>query len=397
MLRNTQPGKEMDVDFGYLGLCYDPESKQNRKTYVFSGRLRHSRMCYREAVFDQRASTFFKCHVNCFEEFSGVPEHVISDNLKAAVIKTSIHDPIVNKVYQNLAQHYDFLISPHRPYKPEHKGGVESDIKYIKMNFWPVFKERQKALGREFPHADDLLVELKKWSEETANRRTVTGTNVIPEMSFFSEEQLTLKPLPKSRWDSMFWAKCKVARDWRIQFDKAFYSVPYKYIGEDVEVLATDKWVKVFLEHEEIACHERATEEWEYVRRSEHAPPEPEKYLQTTRQGLIYFAYMEGNSIGKLVELLLNSKPVDGLRPARGVLSLSKKYGSSRLERACHRALFYETPNYGTVKAILDKGLDRLNIDIPIDSKGQIHFKFQRDSGYFEPSNHKMEGRILHD
>ncbi len=45
-----------------------------------------------------------------------VPQKVVPDNLKAAVIRESFEDPLVNRSYRMLAWHYNFLISPHLPY-----------------------------------------------------------------------------------------------------------------------------------------------------------------------------------------------------------------------------------------------------------------------------------------
>ena len=72
MRRETAPGKVMEVDFGYLGITYDPDSGKNRRTWVFSGRLRHSRRAFRERCFDQKQQTFFSCHIHAFEHFGGV-------------------------------------------------------------------------------------------------------------------------------------------------------------------------------------------------------------------------------------------------------------------------------------------------------------------------------------
>ena len=102
-----------------------PARGSRRRTWVFSGRLRHSRRAYREVVFDQKQETFFACHMHAFEWFGGVPEKVTPDNLKAAVIVASFEDPLVNRAYRELALHYGFLISPCLPRRPEHKGGVE--------------------------------------------------------------------------------------------------------------------------------------------------------------------------------------------------------------------------------------------------------------------------------
>ena len=142
--RETVAGAIMEVDFGSIGLTYDRRERRNRKTYVFSGRLRHSRKAHRERVYDQRQETFFECHIHAFEYFGGVPEMVVPDNLKAAVVAASFEDPIVNRAYLDLALHYGFLISPCLPQSPHHKGGVENDIGYIKRRFLPVFRARRK-------------------------------------------------------------------------------------------------------------------------------------------------------------------------------------------------------------------------------------------------------------
>jgi transposase len=81
MRRIAKPGEVMEVDFGYLGITYDPDSGRNRKTYLFSGRLRFSRLAYREIVFDQTGRTFFLCHIHSFEYFCGVPAKTVPDNL----------------------------------------------------------------------------------------------------------------------------------------------------------------------------------------------------------------------------------------------------------------------------------------------------------------------------
>lgn len=51
-----------------------------------------------------------------------------------------------------LAEHYGFLISSNQPGKPEHKGGVEKDVDYVKRNFYPLFIEDQKEKGRTIHH-----------------------------------------------------------------------------------------------------------------------------------------------------------------------------------------------------------------------------------------------------
>ena len=57
--------------------------------------------------------------------------------------------------------------------------------------------------------------------------------------------------------------------------------------------------------------------------------------------------------------MLFADRVLDNLRAAQGVIALSKKYGTVRLESACRRALFFDNPRYRTVKSILEQGLDQ--------------------------------------
>ena len=143
MVRPTTPGKTMEVDFGFLGYLWNESVKKLRKAWVFSARLCHSRKTYRKIVHKQDSSTFLMCHVHAFEHFNGVPD-VVLDNLKAGVIQSCIDNDMLNRSYHELAEHYKFRISPCRPRTPEHKGGVENDMKYVKRNFWPEIREKKK-------------------------------------------------------------------------------------------------------------------------------------------------------------------------------------------------------------------------------------------------------------
>ena len=187
MRRETKPGEVLEVDFGHLGLTWDAATRLRRRTWVFSGRLRHSRRAYREVVFDQKQETFFACHMHAFEWFGGVPEKVTPDNLKAAVIVASFEGPLVNRAYRELALHYGFLISPCLPRRPEHKGGVEGDMKYVKRNFLPLFREAEKERGRDTPDAGELAEELERWNRESCDQHVVQKVGRTPLELFESE------------------------------------------------------------------------------------------------------------------------------------------------------------------------------------------------------------------
>lgn len=101
MVRSTTPGKEIDIDFGYLGEFLD-QGGEKRKAWLFSLRLRHSRLAYREVVLNQNSQTFLSTHIHAFEWFGGVPKHVILDNCKAGVVQSTTDNDMIQRSYQEL-------------------------------------------------------------------------------------------------------------------------------------------------------------------------------------------------------------------------------------------------------------------------------------------------------
>lgn len=357
MVRSTTPGLDMEVDFGELGRFVD-ENGLLKKVWILSLRLRHSRRAYREIALDQSVSTFLMGHVRAFEYFSGVPEKLHLDNLKAGVIRSTVDNDMINRSYQALAEHYGFIISPCLPRTPQHKGGVEGDIKYAKKNFIPYFRARQKQIGIDIPKICDLSEALEIWGNEIADLHIVYGVGRSPLEIFNSEEKRMLHPLPKNRWEIAIWGKCEVRKDWRIMMDSAYYSVPYQLIGEMVETCTTNFLVRIFHKNKEVTLHELAKKKWEYKRKAEHAPPFHEAILQCSREGILLLAKDIGSFTYQVVETILSHPSVDKLKPTRHLLGLSEKYSKERLENACKRAFECKLFSYSSVKNILSKGLD---------------------------------------
>jgi len=161
--------------------------------------------------------------------------------------------------------------------------------------------------------------------------------------------------------------------------------VPYRLIGQRVLVMGNSTTVRVYLNGEEITMHLRATQDWQYVWKAEHAPPQMEQYLAMSTQGLLTWASRLGPSVQTLTQRIFSDKAVDGLRPARALMRLGQRYGKDRLEAACRRSLRYGLGDYQSVKNILVGNLDLLPEEQPAEApQGQTLFRFQRDHGYFE-------------
>lgn len=348
----TAPGAEAQVDFGYAGLTLDPQTGTVRKTWVFVMVLSWSRHMYAELVYNQTVATWLACHRHAFAFFGGVPQRVVPDNLKAAIVRASFSDPEVQRSYRECAEHYGFLIDPNPPASPHLKGKVEKGgVHYVKRNF---------LSGRELESTPNLNAKLRQWCLSVAGARVHGTTRAVPLERFTDREQTALTALPQAPYDLAIWKKATIHRDCHIVFDLAYYSAPFRLVHRSVWVRGGTHTVKLYGQddHALIACHDRA-EAGERRTNPDHLPPHKLPGLTLTRQGCHEKAAAIGPATASVVEALLAHRPVDKLRVAGRLLRLAEPYGVTRLEAACKRALDHGDPDYPTVKAILVRGLDQ--------------------------------------
>ena len=347
----TGPAEEAQVDFGYAGLLRDPQSETLRKAWAFVMTLSFSRHSYVELVFDQEVATWLRCHRRAFEWFGGVVRRVVLDNLKAAIVKAALYDPVVQRAYRECAEHYGFLISPCRPRTPEHKGKVEQGgVHYVKRNF---------LAGRAFRDVVEANERALVWCVETAGRRIHGTTKEPPLARFDTIEHAMLLPLPASPYALATWKQAKLHPDCHVVFDQAFYSAPHRLIGQRLWVRAADMSVRIFYQHTLVATHPRATRRGQRLTNPDHLPPAKMAGLLATPASCVRRATEIGPATSEVVGRLLGERPLDRLRTVLGILKLAHKFAPRRLEAACARALQYDDLAYSTVKRILDRGLDQ--------------------------------------
>ena len=63
---------------------------------------------------------------------------------------------------------------------------------------------------------------------------------------FLGEEKPLLMPLPATRFELATWKQATVQFNYHISVDRMFYSVPFQYIRERVDVRLTDTTVEIF-------------------------------------------------------------------------------------------------------------------------------------------------------
>ncbi len=155
------------------------------------------------------------------------------------------------------------------------KGIVEAGVKYIKGSFLPL---------REFRDLDDANRQLQSWVMNEAGNRIHGTTREAPLKRFAEVEKGLLNALPSVPPELASWAKVLVHRDAHVQYETNYYSVPFRLIGCDLWLRATDTMVTLYREHEAVASHVRLTGKGLRDTVTDHMPPEAQAWQMQNTQ-----------------------------------------------------------------------------------------------------------------
>jgi len=355
MVINTLPGEESQVDFGYIGTL--SIGGKRKKAWVFLMTLSYSRYMFVKIVFDQSVKTFITCHLEAFKYFGGVPETVVIDNLKAGIIDANFYEPIVQRTYAAFAAHYGFFAQPCRVYTPTDKGKVERAVDYVKEN---CFK------GREFKDEHEAATFLSYWLDNVANLRIHGTTKKRPAEVFETIEKAKLISLNRQDFIFSDSATATLYPNCHFAYKCNYYSAPFQYIGNDLDIIEVNNLVKVYFDQKEIALHTLWEGEKGYhttnknhypdnknISREEILSRQREEMAAVGQEALSFFeAFVRQSSLPKY-----------GYRSISGILALRKKYDHETLNAACARAHYYNSFSYATVRKVCEKELKLLPLD----------------------------------
>jgi transposase len=363
------PAEAAQVDFGAGPVLTHPDGKP-RRTWAFVMTLAHSRHQHVEFVWDQTVATWLGCHRRAFEWFDGVPERVIVDNAKCAIVKACSRDPLVQRAYAECAEGYGFKIDACPPHDPQKKGIVEAGVKYVKGNFLPT---------RSFRDLADLNAQARLWVMQEAGRR-VHGTTREQPLVLFALEQPLMRRLPAVAPDLGTWHRVSVHRDCHVQFDRSFYSAPFALAGKPLWLRATDMAVALYEDYRHLYTHMRSRRPGQRMTLNDHLPPQARAFFARDKRWCMTRATEVGPHCTALIERLLGDRIAERLRSAQGVLAMTTQYGAQRLEVACERALQHDSPSYRTVKTILATGADQLPMIAPETPAAYANARFSRSA-----------------
>ncbi len=356
MRQRHRAGEKVFVDYsGKRALITDDRTGEVTEVEVFVGVLGASSYTYAEACPSQDLPSWVGAHARMNEFFGGSAAIYVPDNLKSGVTKPCRYEPLINRTYSDLAEHYGAIVIPARVRRPKDKGKVEAGV--LLAQRWILARLRNQtffSIGALNAAIRELLVDL--------NARPMRELGVSRQELFDSLDRPALKPLPATRYEMAEWKSCRLNIDYHVVVASNFYSAPYQLMRESLDVRITHSTVEVFHKSRRVASHRRLSGLGQSSTCPEHMPSAHRTHAEWTPSRLIRWAERHGPETAKIVRRILESRPhpEQGFRACLGIMRLGKKYGEQRLEAACGRALHLGSLSYRTVKNILSSGVEQL-------------------------------------
>jgi len=357
MRQTHAAGERLFVDYAGDGVpvVIDRLTGEIRMAQIFVAVLGASSFTFAWASWTQALPDWIDAHVRALEAIGGVPQLLVPDNTKTAVIKACLYDPQVNRTYAEMAAHYETAILPARPRRPRDKAKVEQAVLIVER--WLLGRLRHRTFYSLADVNAAIGELLRHLNEVRAIRRLgVTRRQLLEEV-----DRPALKSLPTEPYEFSEWRMCRVGIDYHVEIDAHYYSVPYRFARAEVEARLTVRGVEIFCRGERIAVHLRMSGNHKHTTIPEHMPSSHRRYAGWTIERIREDARKIGPATAALCEQILESRPhpEQGYRACLGIVRLAGPYGLERLEAAAERAIDIGAKTYGSVKSILDHKLDR--------------------------------------
>lgn len=378
MAIHRKPGESIEVDWaGNTFKIKNAISGNDIDTYIFVAVLSYSGYAYVEAFLSMEQENWIQGHIHAFNHFCGITRLVIPDNLKTGVTKNNKYETIINKSYNEMAEHYNTAIVPARVRKPKDKPNAEGTVRIIGTWIMAALRNEQYFSLSELNTG--IKIKLKELNEMPFQKKEGSRR------SMFLEEKPYLIQLPKHPFELATWKVASVQNNYHIECQSIYYSVPYEYIGKKVDVRITKNVMEIFYEGLRICSHKKSDGyPSKYITEKSHMPQSHQNYGEWNSERFLNWAKKIGTSTEIVIKWMLSSFRVEeqSYKSCMALLKLSDKYSMIKLEAACSRALqFTPRPSLKTVQNILKSGQENLIIESESDNTHK--HGFTRGAGYY--------------
>lgn len=376
-LEDAEPGDEAQVDFGRMGMMRDPQTGRMRQLWALIVTLTFSRYMFVWPTFEQTTKEACAGLDAAFRFFGAVPRKIVPDNTRAMIAHADAISPRLTDAFADYVQARGVFVDPARVKRPKDKARVENQVPYVRERWFD---------GEHFDSLEHAREHAANWCAEEAGTRTHGTTRLVPREVFEEHEKPRMTAAPTEPFDVPMWISAKVHPDHHIQVARALYSLPTRFIGKHVRVRADSRTVRIYLGTEQIKMHlrvgpgKRSTDPSDY-------PPGKSAWAFRTVDALLDKARGRGEHVGQYAARLLSGPlPWTTMRQGYELLRLCDRYGESRVEAACKRALEHDVVDVPRIARML-KHANRLEENA--EQSGQLRRlpsapRFARDKAMFE-------------
>jgi len=348
-------GEKLFVDYSGVTIpIYNQKSQEIETAQVFVAVLGASGYTFVHVTPSQKQEDFTLSHVLAYEFFGGTPEVVVPDNLKSAIIfNDKKHGLVINESYAALARHFSMRVEPARPRKPKDKPKAEQGVQAIQRYILAHFRHQKIFSVNE---ANDKVSEiLDKYNNKVMKHIGKSRTQLFNEL-----DKPELRPLSANRYIYEQFKIARVNMDYHITLEKCNYSVPFKYLKEQVDLRYSTQHVRIYFKNEIIATHPRLRTPGETSTLHEHMPHD-HQYIHEKMNPERLRSWAK--SIGEYSTVFVEDSfeavehKANAYRQIVAVLSLAKRYGTTELELALMYATQHRILRVRSIISILDKKL----------------------------------------
>jgi transposase len=351
MVLHHKAGDKLFIDFAGKKLSYiNRHTGEVIECEVFVACLPFSDYSFVMAVPSQSSVDFIYGLTCCLQSLGGVPQAIVSDNLKAAVTRASPYEPDINRILTDFANHYGTTILPARAYKPKDKALVENQVSLI---YTRVYARLRNIQFFDIDSLNEAIALMVKEHNQTRMQQKPYSR----EERFLAEELPLLIKLPQEKFEVKSYRELKVAPNNHIYLtiDKHYYSVPFSLIGCKVKIIFTRTMVYIYHDGKQVAVHIRNYQQGTYTSHKDHLCSHHQHFLNRSPQYYTSIAANRSKTLLSLFELILtqNKYPEQLYNTCDGLLSLYKKTDTGAFEKACQLAIDHQHPTYTFIKNIL--------------------------------------------
>lgn len=337
------PGECAQVDWGSFGNVRVGTTSRRLSFFVMV--LCHSRMMYVEFTVSQTMEHFLGCHQNALNFFGLVPQKIMVDNLKSAVLKRTIgKEPLFNPRYIDFARHYGFKIVPCNVGKGNEKGIVENAVGYVKKNL---------LNGLNITDFKIMKPLACHWLDTIANVRSHGETGRKP-VDMFVEEKPYLQPLPVEPYDIGVVKQVRASRQFRVTIDTNRYSVPAQLAGVGLTAKLYPDRLCFYHENKLVARHVRS-----YDRRKDYEHPDHPKVLLAQRKKAkdqkIFMRFLSLSEKSQEYYRQMEQRRMNPFHHIRQIVALSEIYPVQQVTRAIEDAFHFKAFSCDYIANLLEQ------------------------------------------